>query len=407
MIELLEKYAKLIVESGLNIQKDQKLVISVSIENYELARLVAKQAYALGAKEVIVNYNDSEITKMRYLSRPLEEFSNIPTWLSDFYNGYAKENAAFLRIESNDPEAYKGVDPLKLAANSKAMFKACEPYYDLLENMTNAWCIVGASGQKWANKVYPDMGDQEAKLALWQAIFKACKLDQDDPIKAWQDHRRSFESRVNYLNSLPLDKLIYTNSKSHIEVGINPDGLFAGGGSYLKNGLYNFPNMPTEEIFTSPNYLRVDGVIHSSLPLNYQGNLIEDFYFRFRDGRILDYGARVGYDFLREMVETDEGSHYLGEIALVPTNSPISNMKTLFYNTLFDENASCHFALGKGFSECIKGGIGLSKDELVKKGVNDSLIHVDFMVGTPDLNIVGILKDGKEVPIFINGEFAF
>lgn len=403
----IEKYARLIVHSGLNVQKGQKVVISAGIEDYDLVRLVTKECYLLGSGEVIVNYSDSEITKMKFQNLPLEEFRKLPAWLISLYNDYAKENAAFLRIESSDPEMFKGLSPEKLALYTKTMHQECNVYFDLLENMTNSWCIVAAAGTKWANKVFPEMADKEAKDALWQAIFKACKVDQPDPIKAWEDHRHSFERRVNYLNELKLEKLIYKNANSYIEIGLNSQGLFAGGGSYLNNGLYTFPNIPTEEIFTSPDYNLVEGVIYASKPLNYQGNIIEDFYFRFKEGRVIDYGARLGYEFLREMVETDEGSHYLGEIALVPTDSPINQMNILFYNTLFDENAACHFALGKGFSECIVDGANRKKDELKRMGVNDSLIHVDFMIGTPDLDITGVLRDGSQIAIFKDGEFVF
>lgn len=404
----LKKYAELIVTSGINLQKDQILVIDAAIECAALVRLVTKIAYQKGAKEVVVRYSDEVITKEKYLHANKEVFEKVPTWFSSLRNDSAKEKAAFLTILSEDPEAMKGVDPTRLASWSKQVQIACKPFYDGLDLGVNSWCIVGASAPNWAKKVYPDMSSEEATRKLWQAIFKATKVDQEDPIDAWEKHRRSFEKRVNYLNSLQLDSLVYKNSLgTNLTIGLIDDYLFAGGGSYLTNGLYTFPNMPTEEIFTSPDRNRTNGVVYSSMPLNYNGNIIDEFSFTFKDGKIVDYSAKVGYEILKEIVETDEGSHYLGEAALVPYDSPISNMKTLFYNTLFDENAACHLAIGKGFIECIKDGMGMNKEKLLAHGINDSLTHVDFMIGTSDLSITGISKDGKEVEIFVDGNFVF
>ena len=406
--ENLSKYAKLIVKSGLNVQTDQIVVIDAPIESVELVRLITKEAYEVGAKEVVVKYNDEVVSRYKYEYVDKDEFGNVPAWFSEFRNGYASENAAFLTIHSDDPEGFKGIDPAKMALWSKCVSLACKPFYDSLDLGINTWCIVASSSLKWANKVYPDMSDDEAVEALWNAIFKATKVDSDDPIAAWEQHRKSFEKRVDYLNSLDLKELKYTNSLgTDLTVTLNKDYLFAGGGSYTTNSIYFFANMPTEEIFTSPNYKGTNGVVYSSLPLNYHGNIIDEFKLVFKDGKIVDYDAKVGKDILKEMISIDEGSRYLGEIALVPYNSPISNMKTLFYNTLFDENASCHLAIGKGFSECIKDGLKMTKEELMEHGINDSLTHVDFMIGTADLRIVGKTADNQEVVIFDNGNFVF
>ena len=405
----LKKYASLIVQSGLNVQKGQTVVISGSIESYQLIREVTKQAYARGAKEVVVSYSDDEITRMKYQNLPAEEFKKVPAWLASFKNDYAKENACFLYIDDSNPELLAGIDPQKMANWQKAAHQAFDQYYELSDNMTNSWCIVGGATKQWANKVYPDMSDTEAVNALWNAIFRACKIDeQSDPNLIWQKHKESFERRVRHLNELNIKKLYYKNGKgTEITIGLNPDYLFAGGGSYLKNGIYNFPNIPTEEIFTSPNKDDIEGIVFSTLPLSYGGHIVDDFYLRFKDGKVIDYGAKTGYDILRGIIETDEGSHCLGEIALIPYHSPINEMKTLFYSTLFDENASCHMALGKGFSECLKGGIDMNKEELLQNGINDSFVHVDFMMGSEDLMIEGILEDGSRVKIFENGDFVF
>lgn len=406
--EKLLKYAKLIVKSGLNVQKNQIVVIDAPVESAELVRLITKQAYEAGAKEVVVKYHDEIVSRYKYEYVTKDEFGKVPAWFKEFRNDYAAQNAAFLTIHSDDPEGLKGIDPAKIALWSKSVATACKPFYDSLDLGVNTWCIVAASSLKWANKVYPDMSDSEALEALWNAIFKAVKVDCDDPVAAWDEHRKSFERRVDYLNQLNLKSLVYTNSLgTNLTVSLNKGYLFAGGGSYTVDGVYFFANMPTEEIFTSPNYKGTNGVVYSSLPLNYNGNLIEEFKLVFKDGRIIDYDAKIGKEVLKEVIEIDEGSHYLGEIALVPYNSPISNMKTLFYNTLFDENASCHLAIGKGFSECLKDGLTMTKEQLLEKGVNDSLTHVDFMIGTKDLRIIGKTNDDQEVIIFEAGNFAF
>ena len=404
----LSKYAKLIVKAGLNVQPHQIVVIDAPVESVELVRLVTKEAYKVGAKEVVVKYNDEVVSRYKYEYVAKDEFSQVPEWFSQFRNDYASKDAAFLTIVSDNPEGLKGIDPAKIALWSKSVSTACKPFYDRLDLGINTWCIVASSSIKWANKVYPDMSDSEAVEALWKAIFKATKVTKDDPVMAWHEHRQSFEARVAHLNSLKLKTLTYSNSLgTDLAITLNDDYLFAGGGSYTTKGVYFFPNMPTEEIFTSPDRNGTNGVVYSSLPLNYNGNLIDQFKLVFKDGQVVDFDAKVGKDILAEMLNIDEGSRYLGEIALVPYDSPISNMKTLFYNTLFDENASCHLAIGKGFSECLKDGLTMTKEQLLEKGVNDSLTHVDFMIGTKDLSIKATTVTGQVVEIFKNGNFVF
>lgn len=405
---MINKYAELIVKKGLNIQKGQDLVITADVTCAPLVKAVAKQAFACGARDVIPHYVDDEIAKERYHHNDVEFFKEVPLYLADLHNDYAKKHAAVLSITSADPEIFKDVDPLKIQTRSIAIHEACKLFYDHLDMMIDRWCIVGAPSKRWANKVFPDMSDQEAMESLWQAIFHVCYVDTLDPLKTWDLHRVSFENRVNQLNAMKIKSLHYTNSLgTDLTIGMNKDYLFAGGGSYTTDGLYSFPNMPTEEIFTSPNYQDVNGVVYASLPLNYNGSLVKDFSLTFKDGRVVDYHAQEGQDVLASIIETDEGSHYLGEAALVPYDSPISQMGLLFYNTLFDENAACHLALGKGFSECLKDGVSMSKEELYAHGVNDSLTHVDFMIGTADLNIEATLEDDSKVMIFKEGVFAF
>lgn len=407
-MKVLKKYAELIVKQGINLQPGQELVIDASIESYLLVREVAKYAYTLGAKDVIVLYSDEKITRLRYENCPIEHFENIPSYLVELRNQYALRHAAVLSIVSGDPEALKGIDPLKLQTWSINYHKACQTFYDHLDLGIDRWCIVAAPSVGWANKVYPDMSDKEAVQALWQAIFKATRCDQDDPVEAWNQHRASFEKRVNILNEKKIQSLHYKNSLgTDLTIGMNKDYLFAGGGSYTTDGIYSFPNIPTEEIFTSPNKDDVNGIVYSSMPLNYNGNIIDAFSITFKNGRIVDYNAQEGYEVLKSIIETDEGSHYLGEAALVSYQSPIREMETLFYNTLFDENAACHLAVGKGFGECLKDGLTMNKDQLFEKGINDSLTHVDFMIGTKDLSIIATLEDGSEFVVFKDGNFAF
>lgn len=405
---MIKKYAELLVKQGVNLQKGQELVIDASIENYELAREIAKQAYQAGAKDVIVHYTDERITRLRYENCDKEHFETVPAYLRELRNEYALHHAAMISLTSSDPEAMKGIDPLKMQTWSKSVHQACQLFYDHLDLGIDRWCIAGAPSVGWANKVFPDMSDKEAVEALWRAIFHVTRVDLENPIEEWNQHRRSFERRVKILNDANIQSIHYQNSLgTDLTVGMNKGYLFAGGGSYTTDGVYSFPNIPTEEIFSSPNKDDVNGTVYSSMPLNYNGNIVDEFSITFKDGRIIDYDAKVGYDVLKSIIETDEGSHYLGEIALVPYDSPINNMGILFYNTLFDENASCHLAIGRGFGECIQDGLSMNKQELFEKGINDSLTHVDFMIGTADLSIVATLDNGEEFVIFENGNFVF
>lgn len=405
---MLKKYAELLVKQGVNLQKGQELIVEASIECYELAREITAQAYAVGAKDVIVYYSDEKISRMRFENCDVEHFETVPQYLIELRNQYALKNAALISITSSDPEAMKGIDPMKIQTWSKAVRVACKPFYDGMDLGINRWCIAGAPSVAWANKVFPDMSDSEAVKALWQVIFKVTRCDSENPIETWNEHRRSFEKRIQVLNEKKIQSLHYTNSLgTDLTIGMNKDYVFAGGGGYTTDGIYSFPNIPTEEIFTSPNRNQVNGVVYSAMPLNYNGNLIDEFSMTFENGRIVDYSAKEGYEVLKSIIETDEGSHYLGEVALIPYDSPIRNLGILFYNTLFDENASCHLAIGKGFGECIKDGLSMTKEQLFEKGINDSLTHIDFMIGTKDLSIVATLEDGEEFVVFKDGNFAF
>lgn len=403
----LRNYAELVVKSGCNIQKGQELYITSPIDCAEFVRLVAESAYQAGAKQVTVGWTDERIARLGYDYSPLEVYEKFPDWLAMLNNGMAQRDAAILSIAASDPEAMAGVDPRKPAARVKAAHEACKAFYDGMNLGKNVWCIVSAAAPAWAKKVFPDAGEPEAMERLWEAIFRAVRADQPDPVAGWENHKCSFERKKALLNAKQFVRMRYTNSiGTDITIGLPENHEWAGGGAETVEGRYFFPNMPTEEIFCSPHKDRVDGTVHSAMPLNYQGNIIDDFSITFRDGRVTDFSAGKGYDTLRELIGTDEGSHRLGELALIPKTSPISEMGIIFYNTLYDENASCHFAIGRGFAECVKGGYDMTEAQLLEAGINESATHVDFMLGTSDLNIVGIRKDGTETAVFENGDWA-
>ncbi|NLW39921.1 MAG: aminopeptidase [Tissierellia bacterium] len=405
--EKLDKYARLCVEVGINIQKNQPLVINAPVEGAEFVRLVAKHAYELGAKQVHVNWNDEVLTRLRYENAPMEVFENFPKWYADGLEEFAEDGAGFLSIYSQDPELLKGIDPKKIAAYNKSSSMALKEFRKYTMNDINAWCVVSIPTKGWAKRVFPELSDEEAMEKLWDAIFKATRMDLDDPVKAWQEHLDNLAKKVEYLNEMKFKKLYYKSSNgTDLEVELPEGHIWAGGGGKNSKGVYFVANMPTEEVFTMPLKTGVNGVVYSTKPLHYGGNLINDFKLTFKDGRVVDFEAKEGYEVLKDLLGLDEGAKYLGEVALVPYDSPISKSNIIFLNTLFDENASCHFALGKAYPTNIEGGENMTDEELEKAGVNDSLTHVDFMVGSEDLSIVGETHDGKRVQIFENGNWA-
>lgn len=406
--ENLQRYAHLIVHAGCNLQPDQALFISAQIEARALVYLVAKEAYAAGAREVTVQWGDETLTRLRYENAPMDVFEMCPEWIASLLNGEAERGAAILNIVSSDPQAMLGVDPKKMIASVVVQNKACKAFRDGMDFGRNVWCIVGASSPKWAKHVFPNLPETEAVEKLWNAIFHTIYLNTPDPVAAWEEHRRSFEARGKWLNEHQFDRLHYQNSLgTDITLGLPAHHIWHGGGAETVGGTRFFPNMPTEEIYCSPDFRRTEGTVVSSKPLNHGGRLLENFSITFHEGRVVDCKAEKGEDMLRGIINTDEGSKMLGECALVPYESPISQAGVLFYNTLYDENASCHLALGMGFPECLEGGLEMDKESLKTAGVNDSSQHVDFMLGTSDLSITGITKDGREVPVFRNGNWAF
>lgn len=403
----LEKYAKLSVRIGVNLQKDQTLVINSPIECADFARLIAKEAYKAGAKNVHVEWNDEELTLIKYLNAPHEAFKEFPKWKADGYEELAKNGAAFLSISASNPELLKNVDPKKISEGNKAKSIALKKYREYIMNSTVSWSIVSIPTKNWAKKVFSNLPENKAVEMLWEHIFKIVRIDKDNPVEAWNEHLNYLKDRVDFLNNKRLKKLHFLSGGTDLTIELPEKHLWAGGGEYNSKGTYFVANMPTEEVFTLPSKTGVNGKVKSTKPLNYSGNLIENFTLTFKEGRVVDFSAEKGYETLKKLLETDDGSHYLGEVALVPYDSPISNSNVIFYNTLFDENASCHLALGEAYPTCLQGGSEMSGKELEKSGANISLIHVDFMIGSADLNITGETHNGEVIDIFKNGNWAF
>lgn len=404
---LLEKYAHLIVKTGLNLQNKQTLVITSPIECAPFTRLVAQKAYQEGARDVVIQWKDELLSKIRFLHAPEEIFEEFPEWQKEFYLTYVHQGAAFLSIAASDPELMKDVNPVRITKVQKASNTALKDYRDRLMSNQNTWCVVSLPTAAWSQKVFPHLSEEESIEKLWEVILKTVRADTENPILAWKEHKANLKTRMDYLNSLGLASLHYTNSLgTDLTIELPENHIWLGGSEYTPEGIEFVANLPTEEVFTLPHKTGVNGKVVSSMPLNYNGNLIENFSMTFKDGEIVNYSAEKGYETLKTLIETDEGSHFLGEVALVPYDSPISNSKILFYNTLFDENASCHLALGKAYPVCMKNSEKLTPEDFSKLGINESLVHVDFMIGTSDLEITGMTSDGKQIPIFRNGNFA-
>ena len=407
MDEKLREYARLLVRVGLNVQKGQTLVISSPVECAFFARLCAAEAYDAGCREVVMNWSDDALGRMKYLRAEDGVFDTVPLWRRHFYNDYALEGAAYLAISASDPENLKGVDPGRLVRSQQASGKALKDFDRLQMCSGFPWCIASIPIPAWARKVFPDLPEDEAMENLWEAIFRAVRISGDGKaVEKWQAHLDTLARRMERLNALDLKSLHYTNSLGTDLTVELPEGcVWEAGNDETLSGVPFIANIPTEEIFTAPLKTGVNGVVCSSLPLSHDGHIIDKFRFTVKNGKIVEVHAEEGEAALKAAVSVDEGAAYFGEVALVPYDSPISNQKILFYNTLFDENAACHIAFGEAYP-CIRGGRQMTKEQLKERGLNDSITHVDFMVGTADLNITGTTRDGRTVPVFVNGNFA-
>ena len=407
MEEKLQEYARLLVRVGLNVQRGQTLVISSPVECAYFARLCAAEAYAAGCKEVVMNWHDDALGRMKYLYADDAVFDDVPLWRRHFFNDYAQEGAAYLAISASDPENLKGVDGSRIIRAQQASGKALKEFDRLQMCSGFPWCIASIPIPSWAKTVFPDDGEERAMERLWDAIFRAVRISGDGKaVEKWQAHLKTLHARMEKLNALKFKSLHYTNALgTDLTVELPEGHIWEAGNDVTLSGQEYIANIPTEELFTSPLKTGVNGVVYASLPLVHDGNIIDGFHFVVKEGKIVEARARQGEETLQAAIAVDEGASYFGEVALVPYDSPISNQKILFYNTLFDENAACHIAFGEAYP-CLEGGQKMSKEELKARGLNDSITHVDFMVGTPDLRIVGTTHDGREIPVFENGNFA-
>jgi aminopeptidase len=412
--DILKKYAQLIVRIGVNVQKGQKCIVVAGTDQTELTEYVVEEAYQTGALSVRVEWQNSRVDRLHYCYGDVDEMGTVYPWQEAKQKQQSEELPCMIYIESDDPDALKGVNPQKLAEIRKRRFPVLKPYRDAMENKYQ-WVIVAAAGAEWAKKLFPDVDTETAVEKLWAAILSCVHMGDGsesaalacDPIKAWEEHNKHFMERCKWLNDMHFDRLRYRSANgTDFEVGLIPTAQWMGGGEYSLQNIYYNPNMPTEEIFTSPMKGRAEGVLVSTKPLSYQSQLIENFSIRFHEGKAVEVHAEKGEELLQEMIRMDETAGYLGEVALVPKESPINQSGILFYNTLFDENACCHVALGHGFTNVLQGFEQMTLEETIEAGVNDSMIHVDFMVGAEDLEITGITKDGREIPVFVRGTWA-
>ncbi len=407
MEEKFREYARLLIDVGLNVQREQTVVISSPVECAWFARLCAGYAYDRGCREVNMNWHDDALARMKYLRAADGVFDEVPLWRRHFFNDHALEGAAYLAISASDPENFKGVDPKRLVRAQQASGKALKDFDRLQMCGGFPWCIASIPIPSWAGRVFPGRAPEEAVEKLWDAIFHAVRIDGDGKcVEKWERHLATLHRRMEKLNGLNFKSLHYANSLgTDLTVELPEGHIWEAGNDVTLSGQEYIANIPTEELFTSPLKTGVNGVVYASMPLVNDGNIIDGFRFVVRDGKITEARAEQGEEFLKAAISVDEGAGYFGEVALVPYDSPISNQKLLYYNTLFDENASCHIAFGEAYP-CLKDGQGLSKDELKARGLNDSITHVDFMVGTADLSIVGTTHDGRKVEVFRDGNFA-
>ncbi len=406
---LLAKYAKLAVKQGVNVQPGQNLIINASVDAVDFVRLCVKEAYEAQAKRVVVFYNDEIKASYDYKYQKVEDLCNILPWQVDCQLDYFKEGACVLHVISEIPEVMKDVDPKKIAQVMKAHRIAKKEIREYTMTNKAQWSIVAIPNVAWAKQVFPHLDEEEAMEALWNAILHCVHVDEEnDPINEWKQLQITFDKRLKIMNDYQFEQLHFTNDLgTDLYVGLVKNHIWAGGSEENEAGVLFNANMPTEEIFCMPSKYDVNGIVYASLPLNYNGVLIKDFWIKFKDGKAIDFDAKENKEALSELIHFDEGSAYLGEVALVPYDSPISQSNILFYNTLFDENASCHLAFGEAYPSCIENGLNMTSDELEANGVNTSNTHIDFMFGTKDMNIVGIKKDHSEVVIFENGNFVF
>lgn len=403
--ELLSKYADLAVNTGINLKQNEGLIVGTSHYGLPLAREVAKQAYAAGAKHVEIMFNDDEITLSRYKFGRDYIFDNYPQCKVDALIAMYESNYHHLFITSPNPELLKEIPGDRIARDQKTASVATAPAMKYRMTAKTRWTIVAVPSDAWAKSVFPELPVDQAVAALWQNIFNATRVNTENPIDAWQKHDKNLKKYVHFLNNRQYKSFILRAPGTELEVGLADGHNWVGGSKKSMAGIPYLANIPTEEVFTTPHKLKVNGILRATKPLSLNGKLVEDFGFTFKDGKVVDYYAAKGKDALDNLFVNDEGAAYLGEIALVPDNSPISNTNILFNNTLFDENASVHFAFGQSYAYAMKDGVDRTRDELENSGANYSLVHSDFMVGGPELSITAVSADGSKTGLFRDGNW--
>ena len=403
----LEKYAELALRTGVNLQKGQALMMNATIEGAEFAKIVARKAYELGAKDVHINWADDELTLLKYENAPDEVLANFPEWRVKLHDMYAEDGAAVLSIRSTNPDLLQNIDPKRVALANKAAGQAMVNFRKYTMNDKIPWSIISIPSADWAQKIFPDKSKEDAMESLWEAILKIVRVDKEDPIKAWDEHNETLKKAREVLNEKNFKKLVFKAPGTNLEIELPEGHVWKGGSAIAETGVTFNPNMPTEEVFTMPHKYGVTGTVASTKPLNYGGSVIDNFSLTFKDGKVVDFTAEQGEEVLKHLLDSDEGARRLGEVALVPDESPVSQSGFIFYNTVIDENASCHIALGKAYPTNIEGGSNMTEEELDKHGVNDSLIHVDFMIGSSELDIDGVKADGTTEAVFRKGTWAW
>ena len=402
----LKQYASLIANVGARVQKGQEVMIFAELDQPEFVKMVVEECYKAGAKRVDVEWSYQPLTKLHVRHRSLKTLGTVLDWEVEKLKRRVEVLPVMIYLLSEDPDGLNGINQKKYSKSSQERYKIIKPFRDKMENKYQ-WCIAAVPGVAWAKKVFPNCRKNEAVEKLWEAILLTSRCG-DDPVEQWNQHNADLKSRCDYLNSLNIESLHYTSSNgTDFTVGLIEGSQFLGGGEYTLSGNYYNPNIPSEEVFISPKRGEAEGVVYSTMPLSYRGELIENFCIRFENGRAVEAKAEKNEELLNELINMDEGSAYLGECALVPYDSPIRNSGILFYNTLFDENAACHLALGEGFSSSIVGNEEMTLEECREKGINKSIVHEDFMIGSADLDITAKTRDGKTVQIFKDGNWAF
>jgi aminopeptidase len=402
----LDLLAEVAVKVGLGLAAGQELVMTASLDALPLARRITEQAYRAGASLVTTLYSDDEATLMRYRHAPDAAFDKAAKWLYDGMGAAFKSGAARLAIAGGNPALLSNEDPDKVGRANRAVSQAYRPALELITRHEINWTIVACATPAWAAQMFPDAAPDEAMAKLWNAIFATTRIDEDDPVSAWKKHDANLQKRAAYMNQKRFASLHYRGPGTDFRLGLADDHLWLGGGTTAGNGLYCIPNMPTEEVFTTPHKDRADGTVTSTKPLSHQGTMIEGIQCRFEKGRIVEARATRGQEVLQKLIDTDEGARRLGEVALVPHSSPIAHSGMTFLNTLFDENAASHIALGQAYTSCLRNGEKLTPEQLAAKGANDSLIHVDWMIGSDKLDIDGVSTDGSEEPLMRQGEWV-